>query len=159
MSRKSRSKSAPFPGQHEFVRQQTWTDNNYWAPFSMYNRNRISPNESSFRQTPGSQCHGGAAADRDRQSQRSSAWNPFPGPSPSSTIGNTSVAATSTSRGLQRPGPLMDESLMAKVAKKLNEIMPCICECVCKGVGCGYVTVVWMTMGIALEGERGSWAN
>ena len=103
-----KSKSASFPGQHEIVQQQTWPGNHYWAPFSMCNRNQILPNESSFKQTRGSQSHGGAAAGHDRQSQSSSA---LPSPSPPSAIGNTSIAATSPSRGLQHSGQLMNDLL------------------------------------------------
>ena len=70
--------------------------------------------ESSLKQTPGSSSRGGGVAGRDRQSQIS-AWNrSLPGPS-LSTIGNTNVAVASTPYRLQRPGPLMNDSLMAKV--------------------------------------------
>ena len=121
MSRKS--KSAPFPGQQEFVRQQNWPDRHYWAPFLMCNRDRSS-NECSFKQTPGNgQSRGVAAA--GRQSQTS--WNrlsPLPGPLPSSTIGNASAAAAS--RGLQPPGPWINDSLMVKVS-----VCVCVCACMC----------------------------
>ena len=87
--------------------------------------------ESSLKQTPGNPSHGGGAAGRDRQSQISSAWNrSLPGPSSSSTIGNTNVAAASTPYRLQRPGPLMNDSLMAKV----RSIGGCVCVCVCARV-------------------------
>ena len=132
MSRKS--KSAPFSGQHdrESVRPPpTWPDNYYWAPFSMCNRDRTSVDESSLEQTPGNSSRGGGIAGRDRQSQIS-AWNrSLPGPSSSSTIGSTNVAAASTPYRVQRPGPLMNDSLMAKV-RFINYVHVCVvCVHVC----------------------------
>ena len=68
--------------------------------------------------------------DHDRQSQLS-AWNrSLPGPLSSSTIGNTNIAAASTSYRLQRPGPLMNDSLMAKV-RFINVCVLCVCMHAC----------------------------
>ena len=44
-----------------------------------------------------------------------------------STIGNTNVAAPLTPYRLQRPGPLMNDSLIAKV----RSIGVCVCVCAC----------------------------